>query len=813
LNTAISTASRAQAQSFSDARKYLPILMLLFSASGCAALIYEVVWYQLLQLAIGSTSVSLGILLATFMGGLCIGSLWLPRLRLKQHPLKVYALLEVGIAAFAVLVQISLPVLNRAYISGAEHGLPGMLLRGILAAICMLPPTILMGGSLPAITRWIEASPEGVSWWGYLYGGNTAGAVFGCLFAGFYLLRVFNMATATYVAVAINLAVAGVSMLVAGATPFSAGLEAQAVSATEDAADRPWQIYISIALSGATALGAEVVWTRTLAMELLATVYVFSIILAVFLTGLAIGSGIGSWILRKINPAVALGWSQILLTLGIAWTAYTMIHRLPNWSDDVLTTLDGWRMYSLDLKRVIYAVLPATLFWGASFPLACAAIARPDEDPGRVTGKIYAANTLGGIVGALAVSLALIPWIGSQNTERLLIIVSALSGLLVLVPYLKRSIPMVAASVLALIVVGFLAFTVSPLPTQLVAYGRFMASWAGQSTDLRMIEGRNSSVAYTRWNDGATYINVSGHVEATTEQADMKLQRMVGHLPAVLHPNPEKILGIGFGAGVSAGTFTRYPSVKSITICEIEPVIPPNSTYFFGQQNYDVKDDPRTKIVYDDARHFLLTTTEKYDIIASDPLDVFLKGTAALYSKEYFDVVKQHLNPGGYFTLYVPLYETSEPTIKSELLTFFDAFPNGTIWANNRDGAGYDMVFMGQVEPFKIDVDAAQDRLRRPDYDKVRASLVDIDVHSLPDLLSVYTGNATDLDPWIRGAVINHDGDLKLSYLAGWGINSQIADQLYKDMIQYRHDPTNMLVGSQPVIDDVIKAIHAGPVE
>ncbi|HXA56680.1 MAG TPA: hypothetical protein VNU84_04525, partial [Candidatus Acidoferrum sp.] len=339
MNTAISTASRAQAQSFSDARKYLPILMLLFSASGCAALIYEVVWYQLLQLAIGSTSVSLGILLATFMGGLCIGSLWLPRLRLKQHPLKVYALLEVGIAAFAVLVQISLPVLNRAYISGAEHGLPGMLLRGILAAICMLPPTILMGGSLPAITRWIEASPEGVSWWGYLYGGNTAGAVFGCLFAGFYLLRVFNMATATYVAVAINLAVAGVSMLVAGATPFSAGLEAQAVSATEDAADRPWQIYISIALSGATALGAEVVWTRTLAMELLATVYVFSIILAVFLTGLAIGSGIGSWILRKINPAVALGWSQILLTLGIAWTAYTMIHRLPNWSDDVLTTL------------------------------------------------------------------------------------------------------------------------------------------------------------------------------------------------------------------------------------------------------------------------------------------------------------------------------------------------------------------------------------------------------------------------------------------------------------------------------------------
>jgi spermidine synthase len=791
--------------------------MLLFSASGCAALIYEVVWYQLLQLAIGSTSISLGILLATFMGGLCIGSLWLPRLRLKQHPLKVYAMLEVGIAVFAVFVQLSLPYLNRAYISGAEHGLPGMLLRGVLAAICMLPPTILMGGSLPAITRWIEGSPEGVSWWGFLYGGNTAGAVFGCLFAGFYLLRVFNMATATYVAVAINLAVAGMSLLVSGATPFSAGLENTRGETAADAAavisDRPWQIYVAIALSGATALGAEVVWTRTLAMELLATVYVFAIILAVFLTGLAIGSAAGSWLLRRMNPAVALGWSQILLTLGIAWTAYTMVHSLPWWKDDVLSTLDGWRMYALDLKRCVYAVLPATLFWGASFPLACAAVARPDEDSGRVTGRIYAANTLGGIVGALAVSLALIPWIGSQQTQRTLIIVSALSGLLVLFPYLRRSMTMAVAMVISLGVVGFLASTVSPIPTQLVAYGRFMNSWAGQSTDLKMIEGRNSSVAYTRWNDGAIYVNVNGHVEATTEQADMKLQRMVGHLPGVLHPNPQKILGIGFGAGVSAGTFTRYPGVKSITVCEIEPVVPPNSTNFFGAQNYDVKDDPRTHIVYDDARHFLLTTTEKYDIIASDPLDVFVKGTAALYSKEYFDVVKQHLSPGGFFTLYVPLYETSEDTIKSELLTFFQSFPNGTIWANNRDGAGYDMVFLGQAEPLKIDVDAAQDRLRRADYDKVRASLVDIDVHSLPDLLSVYAGDAADLDPWIHNAAVNHDGDLRLSYLAGWGINSQLGDSLYKQIVQLRHDPTWMLTGSQPVMDDVIKAIHAGPIE
>src|SRR5271165_3398370 len=155
----------------------MPVLLLLFAASGCAALIYEVVWYQLLQLAIGSTSVSLGILLATFMGGLCIGSIWFPRIPrtafTAQHPLRVYAAIEVGIGLCAILVQICLPYLNRAYILGAEHGLPGMLLRGLLAAVCMLPPTILMGASLPSIVRQIENTPNGVAWWGFLYGGNT----------------------------------------------------------------------------------------------------------------------------------------------------------------------------------------------------------------------------------------------------------------------------------------------------------------------------------------------------------------------------------------------------------------------------------------------------------------------------------------------------------------------------------------------------------------------------------------------------------------------------------------------------------------
>jgi spermidine synthase len=799
----------------SGSSAWLPLLLILFAGSGCSALIYEIVWYQALQLAIGSTSVSLGVLLATFMGGLCIGSTLFPRLRiLKGHPLRTYAFIELSIAAFAVLVQFSMPFINRVYFAGAESGLPGMLLRGVVAAACMLPPTILMGASLPAIVRWLEASPRAVAWWGWLYGGNTAGAVVGCLLAGFWLLRDYNTITGTLFAAAVNVLVALVSLALAATTPHTIPVsgpapESEANGPAEAApaavhSQSKWPVYVTIALSGAVALGAEVVWTRLLGYLLLATVYVFAIILAVFLTGLALGTAGGSWLLRKVHPRTALGWCQILLTLGFAWTAYTIVNtfHLPFWNDEVLTTLDGWHMYFLDLKVVAIAIFPATLFWGASFPLACAAVSEPGQDSGKTAGGIYAANTLGGIFGALLVSLVLIPWIGSQNSQRVLLLVSALSGLLLLAPKAKQT---MGALALAGSVAGavLLAWTIDPVPGELIAYGRFMGRNAGLSEILYTKEGRNSSVAISKWNNGAIYVNVNGHVEATTEIFDMKLQRMVGHLAAILHPDPKSILGIGFGAGVSAGSFTRYPGIEHITVCEIEPVIPPASTIYFAPQNYGVKNNPKTRIVYDDARHYLLTTKDMYDIIASDPLDVFVKGTAALYSLEYYEAVKKHLNPGGIFTLYVPLYETDELTFKSELATFFKAFPEGSVWSNTRDNLGYDMVFMGQIGPLHIDLEKAQAKYDLPENAGVRESLHDIGIESIGDLFSTFTGTSADLNRWVGESPLNTDADLRLSYLAGWGINSDLADYLYRQMLRYRRPPA-FFTGSPEHISAVV---------
>src|SRR5262245_56709462 len=214
--------------------RFLPIVLLLFVGSGCAALIYEIVWLQLLQLVIGSSAVSLGVLLGTFMGGMCLGSLLFPRLvGPAKHPLRIYAALELGIGAIGILLLFALPHVDDVYAATAVQGWVGVLLRGVVAAGCLLPPTLLMGATLPAIARWVEATPHGISWLGFFYGGNIAGAVFGCLLAGFYLLRLYDMATATYVAATVNVVVALIGLALAQVAPYQPAANSKAANEAE----------------------------------------------------------------------------------------------------------------------------------------------------------------------------------------------------------------------------------------------------------------------------------------------------------------------------------------------------------------------------------------------------------------------------------------------------------------------------------------------------------------------------------------------------------------------------------------------------
>ena len=780
-------------------RPYLPLLLLLFIGSGCAALIYEIVWFQLLQLAIGSSAISLGVLLGTFMGGMCLGSLLLPRyVSAQEHPLKIYAKIELGIAAFGVVVLFLIPLVDKLYEAVAGFGLSGVVPRAIVAALCLLPPTLLMGASLPAIARWIESSPQGVSWLGFFYGGNIVGAVFGCLLAGFYLLRVYDMGIATYAAVAINIVVGLLGWLLASRAPYN-----PPAAATTQPAPIPGKraIYISIALSGMCALGAEVIWTRLLAMMMGATVYTFSIILAVFLIGLGLGSTIGAALGRNVEKArTMLGWAQLLAAGGILWTAYMLADSLPYWPVNPLLATSPWFNFQVDLARAFWTVLPPAIMWGASFPLAMSAVSGPGQDSARVAGETYAANTVGAILGALLFSVVLVPMMGTQGAQKLLTGLAILSALIALTPMLLNALrPNGSALSAALVIVALGGATalirgLSPVPWLPLAYGRRAITTTGAGEPLYVGEGMNSSIVISQLPAGQRYFHVSGKVEASTEPFDMRLQRMLGHISALSHRDPKSVLIVGFGAGVTAGSFTRYDGMQKIVICEMEPLIPPAATKYFGPENYEVLNDKRTEVHYDDARHFVLTTPQKFDIITSDPIHPWVKGAATLYSKEYFEIAKQHLNPGGVITQWVPLYESDLATVKSEIATFFEVFPNATIWANNIDGEGYDVVLLGQAEPTKIDIDQVQQRLDREP--KVAESLSQVQINGAAELFSTYAGQAPEMHDWTAGAAINRDLNLRLQYLAGMGSNNQNAPLIMQEITRYRKYPQDLFTGS-----------------
>ena len=822
-------------------RQFLPLLLLLFVGSGCAALIYEIVWLQLLQLVIGLTTISMGFLLGSYMGGMCLGSLLLSRLiSSRRHPLRVYAMLELGIGILGIGVLFAVPMIGQLYTASAVPGLPGMLLRAAVAAVCLLPPTLLMGATLPAIARWVETTPQGVSWLGFFYGGNITGAVFGCLLAGFYLLRVHDMATATYVAAAINVTVALLALALAALTPHRKPVQ-DATPAPLTLVRPDWPVYATIALSGMCALGAEVIWTRLLSLTLGGTVYTFSIILAVFLVGLGIGSAAGSFLSRSVSRArLALGGCQMLLVLWIAWTAFMIAKSLPYWPIDVSVAKSPWFTFQLDLACCFWAILPAAILWGASFPLALASLAKPGQDGGRLVGGVYAANTVGAIFGSLGFSIVIIPLMGTQQAQRVLMGVSALSGLIMLVPLLRSSPAKSAANngrgtfkfagattLLAVLVAAvLLAAGVSKAPWGIIAYGRFMATYGQQlvpqivdeasvpSGGGRSIycvyaaEGLNGSVAVTKDTDGIRSFHSAGKVQASNDPRDMRLQRLLGHISALSVKDPKDVLVVACGAGVTAGTFVLYPGIEHITICDIEPLVPKYVAPMFKVENYDVVNNPRVHVVLDDGRHYIRTSRKKYDVITSDPIDPWVKGCAALYTEDYYRMCKEHLKPGGVMTLWIPLYENNEDSVKSIISTFFKVFPKGVLWSNDTQGTGYDAVLFGRAEDTQYDVDKLQELLDRPDYEKVKSSLADAGFPTAVDLLATYAGQPSDLTEWMSTAQINTDRNLRLQYLCGMALNTYMGTEILNGITKYYKFPKNLFAGSEQSVQSLREAIE-----
>ena len=649
----------------------------------------------MLGLLTGSSAISMAVLLATFMGGLCLGSLLGPRLvSTRHHPMRAYAVLELGIGIIGVWCSWlcrTRVVCTSAY---GGPGFTGLLLRGSVCGLLLLPPTLLMGATLPTVARAFRTTRDGVSWLGLFYTGNIVGAVFGSLLAGFYLLPEFDMTTATYVAAAINGLVAVIAWAMAGLVDVPSVNEPEVDVAASHAA-RPSTVYIAIALSGMCALGGEVVWTRVLSLMLGGTAYSFSLILAVFLAGLGIGAHAGAVALRRIHqPAVALAVCQLLVMAAIAWAAYMLSQSLPYWPIYPALSTSRWISLQVDVVRCALALLPAAVLWGASFPLAVASAAPGSTNPGVLVARVYAANTGGAIVGALAFSLVFIQWFGIQQAQQALIGLSALAALVLLVsmPLPQRMLRFAGAGVMAILLI----VSVSPVPPELTAYGRLLPLRLGlvdyedrgacsskHPVPKRRAECVGCGFCGRRW--------CSKFPRQRKSRGLQLRQRHAAAADAWQHPaHVPSLSQIRVDCRVwlrrDCRDIRSASGCERIVICEIEPLIPQVISRFFEQENNRVLHDPQIEVVSDDARHFILTTDEQFDIITSDPIHPWVKGSAALYTQEYFDLVRRHLKPGGIVSQWFRCTDTGPRTVKSEVATFASVFPNATLWSTYKDG-------------------------------------------------------------------------------------------------------------------------------
>ena len=652
-----------------------------------------------------------------------------------------------------------------------------------------------MGATLPAISRWVESTRTGLSELGLFYGANTFGAVLGSLLTGLFLLPLFDVSIATAVAVFINASVGIVALAFARFKAY----EAPAFSEDHPSIPttrRSIPVSIVLGLSGLTALGAEVIWTRLLGLLLGPTAYTFSIVLAVFLLGLGIGSSVGARMARRVTSAGrALAICQILLIVAIPYAALVIGHVIPRWLTWEPWNQSAWVRISLDVLRTMAALLPATCLWGASFPLGVAAALDGKMDNGRLVGRLYAANTLGAILGATGVSLMIVPTWGSQVAGQCLTCLAGCSGLLMLWSLRKTEttrkapgVQFVQISVLAALC-PVAVMLVPAVPKALLAYGHAVQFWGTIDSYQFVSEGIDSTVVIATSKMGNRCFHISGKCEATTSLIDMRTQRMLGHLPALSHKEPRTALVVGCGSGMTAGSLLLHPSIERVVICEMESAVIKAARENFAIQNYGVLKDPRTTIVIDDARHFLATTSEKFDIITTDPIHPWVKGAAALYTSEFFDLCRDHLNRGGVVAQWIPLYESNEPAVKCELATFIRAFPLATIWSGDSREKGYDVIAIGSED---ASADPSQMTRRVAALPQVCQSLIEVEIDSGVTLQHMFAAHGSDLNEWLRDAAINNDCNLRLQYLAGLTPDGVVAQTMISKITGQLRDAENV---------------------
>ncbi len=674
---------------FKDEKK---IIFLIFLISGVSGLLYEVVWLRMLSRVLGVTTYATAITLAAYMAGLGIGSYLFGKLADRaQNTLKLYAYIELLIAAAAILTPVLFNLSEGLYInfydvSGGNTGAV-MVLRSFISFFTLLIPTVLMGGTLPLlVARTTQISGKFGNSLSMLYSMNTFGAVIGVLLSGFITIGKLGEWQTIALGMVINLAVALAALRISASSGDTDPQEKVASAKKEVIAKEvSWTgriVLASIFISGFTALAYEVIWTRQLILYLEVSIYAFSAMLAIFLIGIALGSLLASKLaVEKLNNPLVFGILQLLL----AAVSLLNLYIFPLFDTNILTKM---------ILSPVILVLPTALIFGIIFPVAAVSYLQGKENAGETVGTVYGFNTAGNVLGSLVTGFVLIGLMGSTKTVIMLALVNLSVGVILML----ASIKLTKRTVISMTSVVFLILLLVPGTLKKdvfldVIKNRILKKWKNVPHTIYLNkEGVQGTVtSYSAGGNKQLEVNGVGQTTLCTET------KLMAHIPYLMADEAKKMLVICFGMGTIVRSAALYESLEIIA-AELVPEIF-NCFKYYHPNAQEVLNRKKPRLVAEDGRNFLLCSKETYDIISIDPSPpVHSAGTVNLYTKEFFELCKKHLTPGGVMCLWFPESGREEDNWMI-LRTFFEVFPETVVWRGPRNWGFY---MTGKKKPIEL---------------------------------------------------------------------------------------------------------------
>ena len=768
--------------------KALKLVAVCFLISGATGLTYEVLWARMLGLVFGVTTLAIGLVLAAFMGGLALGSAIAARLAARiVRAVRAYALIEIAIGFYALAVPLLFRLIDRVHAAAWQHFHAGFygfaFARFALAAIVLLIPTALMGATLPVLARAVAGpmKSRGTSIT-TLYACNLAGAIAGTIAAGFFLMPVYGVRVTIWIAAATNVLIGvGAFLIDRKQCPTNSCLSSS-VEVEREASQRQTEVrrtfWLACAvISGFVTISMQIVWSRLLAMIIGSSTYAFSIVLALFLAGLALGAYLvsatknrdGRSLRRTVFGLEILTASALFISIRVANAVPALLI-----GAGFRLGVNSWlRLLSLQLAAAALLILvPATLM-GMVMPLVLTW-----AGGARRVGQSYALNTLGAIAGALLTAFVLIP---STNTRFTIFCAASLCLVVAGIAYqprrergdlaVVRSISIGGA--FAAIILMFIFWPTLNLNALSVgAYDSFVRVLAKSRGDipedernsgaenhqlLMFAEGRTATVSVRRdW--GITSVAINGRTNAS-DGDDMPTQILLGQLGILAAPRLERALVVGFATGVTPGAVLQSP-MQSVDCVEIEPAAVASSS-FFNHVNNRPLGDPRLHLILDDARNYLRVNPQRYDLIVSEPSHPWVPGVANLFTREFFALGRERLKDDGVFVQWLQIYQLSTESLRSVLATFHEVFPHVAVFRVQGAAKGKDLILLGS--PASITFDQLNQRFSEQ---RISAELARAGIKSPDDLRALFVCDESRLGSAVADAIINTDDNMHVETVA-----------------------------------------------